>query len=41
MIAKGRSVQVGFDIPAKIGDRIDDIHTPALLIHLDSVERNI
>jgi 3-hydroxy-D-aspartate aldolase len=41
MIAKGRSVQVGFDIPAKIGDRIDDIHTPALLIDLDAFERNV
>ena len=41
MIAKGRSVQVGFDIPAKIGDRIDDIHTPALLVDLDAFERNV
>src|SRR5215469_4575544 len=41
MFANGRSFQVGFDIPAKIGDRIDDIHTPALLIDLDAFERNV
>ena len=41
MVANGRSFQVGFDIPAKIGDRIDDIHTPALLIDLDAFERNV
>jgi 3-hydroxy-D-aspartate aldolase len=41
MVAHGRSLQVGFDIPAKIGDRTDDIHTPALVIDLDAFERNV
>jgi 3-hydroxy-D-aspartate aldolase len=41
MVANGGSFQVGFDIPAKIGDRIDDVHTPALLIDLDAFERNV
>jgi hypothetical protein len=41
MIANGRVFQVGFDIPAKIGDHINDIHTPALVIDLDAFERNV
>src|SRR5215470_2151270 len=41
MFANERSFQVGFDIPAKIGDRIDDVHTPALVIDLDAFERNV
>ncbi len=41
MIANGRVSQVGFDIPAKIGDHINDIHTPALIIDLDALEQNV
>ena len=32
---------VGFDIPAKVGDALADVGTPALLIDLDAFERNI
>jgi len=41
MMANDRVFQVGFDIPAKIGDHINDIHTPALVIDLDAFERNV
>src|SRR5262245_8097818 len=41
MIANGRVFQVGFDIPAKIGDHINDIQTPSLLIDLDAFESNV
>jgi hypothetical protein len=41
MIANDRVFQVGFDIPAKIGDHINDIHTPALVIDLEAFERNV
>jgi len=41
MIANERAFQVGFDIPAKVGDHIDNIHTPALVIDLDAFERNV
>jgi hypothetical protein len=41
MIANHRVFQVGFDIPANIGDHINDIHTPALVINLDAFERNV
>lgn len=33
-------VEVGYDVPAMIGDRIEDIETPALIIDLDAFERN-
>jgi 3-hydroxy-D-aspartate aldolase len=33
-------LEVGYDVPAAIGDRIADIQTPALLIDLDAFERN-
>jgi 3-hydroxy-D-aspartate aldolase len=31
----------GFNVPAEIGDSLDDIHTPALIIELDAFERNV
>jgi 3-hydroxy-D-aspartate aldolase len=35
-----RDLEVGYDIPAAIGDSIDDVQTPALVIDLDAFERN-
>ena len=31
----------GFNVPAEIGDSLEDIHTPALIIELDVFERNV
>jgi 3-hydroxy-D-aspartate aldolase len=33
-------LEVGYDVPAAVGDSIADIHTPALIIDLDAFERN-
>ncbi len=33
--------EVGFDIPAKIGMRLEEIATPALILDLDAFERNL
>ncbi|MDR6759250.1 3-hydroxy-D-aspartate aldolase [Mycoplana sp. BE70] len=33
-------LEVGYDIPAAIGDSLDDVQTPALIIDLDAFERN-
>jgi len=33
--------EVGFDIPAKPGMKVDEIQTPALVLDLDALERNI
>lgn len=32
--------EIGFDIPAAIGTRMEDIRTPALIVDLDAFERN-
>jgi len=32
---------VGFDIPADVGMKLEDVHTPALIIDLDAFERNV
>jgi 3-hydroxy-D-aspartate aldolase len=32
---------VGLTIPAELGDRLDDVGTPALIVDLDAFERNI
>ncbi|MDQ0136528.1 3-hydroxy-D-aspartate aldolase [Neorhizobium galegae] len=32
---------IGFDVPAAIGDTFEDIQTPALIIDLDAFERNV
>jgi len=37
----GTALVSGFNVPAEIGDSLDDIHTPALIIELDAFERNI
>lgn len=34
-------LDIGFDVPAAIGDAIEDIQTPALIIDLDIFERNV
>jgi 3-hydroxy-D-aspartate aldolase len=31
----------GLDVPAQIGDRLEDVGTPALIVDLDAFERNI
>ncbi|UXT85163.1 DSD1 family PLP-dependent enzyme [Agrobacterium tumefaciens] len=33
-------LEVGYDVPAAIGDLLEDIQTPALIIDLDAFERN-
>ncbi|WP_105439655.1 DSD1 family PLP-dependent enzyme [Neorhizobium sp. T25_13] len=35
------SDDIGYDVPAAIGDNIADIQTPALIIDLDAFERNV
>lgn len=32
---------VGLNIPAEIGTRLEDVHTPALIVDLDAFERNV
>jgi 3-hydroxy-D-aspartate aldolase len=32
---------VGFNVPAEIGARLEDVHTPALIVDLDAFERNV
>ena len=34
-------IDIGYDVPAAIGDKIADIQTPALVIDLDAFERNV
>ena len=34
-------LEVGYDIPAAIGMAEDEIQTPALILDLDALERNI
>ncbi|MCJ9754243.1 DSD1 family PLP-dependent enzyme [Neorhizobium sp. BETTINA12A] len=34
-------IDIGYDVPAAIGDKIADIQTPALIIDLDAFERNV
>ena len=33
--------EVGYNIPARVGMREEDVHTPCLLVDLDAFERNI
>ncbi|MEO3388849.1 DSD1 family PLP-dependent enzyme [Mesorhizobium sp. CAU 1741] len=33
--------EVGYDIPARLGQRIDEVVTPALIVDLDHFERNL
>ena len=33
--------EVGYDVPAALGDRIESIQTPALIVDLDAFERNL
>ena len=35
------ALEVGYDIPAAIGMREDDIQTPCLILDLDALERNV
>jgi 3-hydroxy-D-aspartate aldolase len=35
------TLDVGYDIPARPGQRIDEVLTPALVIDLDRFERNL
>ena len=41
MPANIEQLEVGFDIPAAIGMKADEIQTPALVLDLDALERNI
>ena len=34
-------LEVGFDVPAQVGMHVDDVQTPALILDLDALERNI
>ncbi|TWF52228.1 DSD1 family PLP-dependent enzyme [Neorhizobium alkalisoli] len=36
-----KTPEIGFDIPAAIGMRVEEIQTPALIIDLDAFERNV
>ena len=34
-------LEVGYDVPAKVGMAYEDIQTPCLILDLDALERNI
>jgi 3-hydroxy-D-aspartate aldolase len=36
-----KDLEIGFDVPAKIGMSVEDVQTPALLIDLDAFEANL
>jgi 3-hydroxy-D-aspartate aldolase len=38
---KGNDLVVGLDVPAQVGMHLDEVMTPALIIHLDAFEHNI
>lgn len=40
MSATFGNLEVGYDVPAVVGARVEDIQTPALIIDLDAFERN-
>ncbi|TIO08460.1 DSD1 family PLP-dependent enzyme [Mesorhizobium sp.] len=41
-MSSGRNdLEIGYDVPAAIGDAVEDIQTPALVIDLDAFERNV
>ncbi|MCJ9674846.1 alanine racemase, partial [Neorhizobium sp. SHOUNA12B] len=41
MTSSPNDIDIGYDVPAAIGDKIADIQTPALIIDLDAFERNV
>lgn len=41
MVNDPAELEVGYDIPAAIGMRLDEVQTPCLLLDLDALERNI
>ncbi|CDZ48157.1 DSD1 family PLP-dependent enzyme [Neorhizobium galegae] len=41
MTSSPDDINIGYDVPAAIGDNIADIQTPALIIDLDAFERNV
>ncbi|CDZ58608.1 Metal-activated pyridoxal enzyme [Neorhizobium galegae bv. orientalis] len=41
MTSSPKDLDIGYDLPASVGDTIDDIQTPALIIDLDAFERNV
>ena len=34
-------LEVGYDVPARVGQTLDQICTPALVIDLDAFDRNV
>ncbi|MBM6595128.1 DSD1 family PLP-dependent enzyme [Microvirga pudoricolor] len=40
MVIEAGLNEVGYDIPARLGDRLEDVQTPALIVDLDAFERN-
>ncbi|WP_105428414.1 DSD1 family PLP-dependent enzyme [Neorhizobium sp. T6_25] len=41
MTSSPDDIDIGYDVPAAVGDNIADIQTPALIIDLDAFERNV
>jgi len=41
MTSSIHDADIGYDVPAAIGDTLDDVQTPALIIDLDAFERNV
>ncbi|EUB97821.1 hypothetical protein PMI07_000381 [Rhizobium sp. CF080] len=41
MTSSPKNLDIGYDVPASVGDTINDIQTPALIIDLDAFERNV
>ena len=35
------ALEVGYDVPARLGMQVDDIQTPCLVLDLDALERNL
>lgn len=40
-LSKVTSSVVGYNVPAAIGTHLEDVHTPALIVDLDALERNV
>lgn len=41
MTSSPEDLDIGYDVPAAVGDTVDAIQTPALIIDLDAFERNV
>jgi 3-hydroxy-D-aspartate aldolase len=41
MTSSPKDLDIGYDVPAAVGDMLADIQTPALIIDLDAFERNV